>query len=38
MLSRQRILRQLEKAQNQRHREMLASALADLDAQLAQLT
>lgn len=37
MLSRQRILQQLEKAQNPHHREMLNSALADLDAQLARL-
>jgi len=34
-LSRQRILQQLEVASNPRHRQMLESALADLDAQLA---
>jgi len=38
ILSRQRILQQLEKAQNANHRKMLASALADLDAELARLT
>lgn len=37
LLSRQHVLQQLEAAQNPRHREMLQSALADLDAQLAQL-
>jgi hypothetical protein len=37
MLARRRILQQLEMARNPRHREMLHSALADLDAQLAQL-
>lgn len=37
MLSRQRVLQQLETAQNPRHREMLRRALADLDAQLARL-
>lgn len=36
-LSRQRVLQQLNAAQNPRHREMLQSALADLDAQLARL-
>ena len=36
MLSRQYVLRQLEAVQNPRHREILQSALADLDAQLAQ--
>ena len=34
-LSRKRILHQLEAATNPRHRQMLASALADLDAQIA---
>jgi hypothetical protein len=33
-LSRQRILQQLQVACNPRHRQMLESALADLDAQL----
>jgi hypothetical protein len=37
VLSRQRVLQQLEKASNLHHRQMLASALADLDAQLARL-
>ena len=37
LLSRQRVLQQLEIAQNPRHREMLQSALADLDARLARL-
>jgi hypothetical protein len=37
MLARKRTLQQLEKAQNPRHREMLTSALADLDTQLANL-
>ncbi len=37
MLSRQHVLQQLEAAQNPRHREILQSALADLDTQLAQL-
>jgi len=36
MLSRQHVLRQLEAVQSPRHREILQSALADLDAQLAQ--
>ncbi len=36
MLSRQYVLRQLEAVQNPRHREILQSALADLDTQLAQ--
>jgi hypothetical protein len=36
-LSRQRVLQQLEAAQNERHREMLKAALAELDSQLAQL-
>jgi hypothetical protein len=34
-LSRKRILHQLEAATHARHREMLAAALADLDAQIA---
>jgi hypothetical protein len=37
MLSRQHVLRQLEAVHNPRHREILQSALADLDAQLARL-
>ena len=37
MLSRQHVLQQLEAAQSPRHREILQSALADLDTQLAQL-
>jgi hypothetical protein len=37
ILSRQRVLQQLEAAQNPRHRDMLQSALADLDMQLARL-
>jgi len=37
MLSRQHVLQQLEAAQNPRHREILQSALIDLDAQLARL-
>ena len=36
MLSRRYVLRQLEAVQNPRHREILQSALADLDTQLAQ--
>jgi hypothetical protein len=36
-LSRKHVLEQLNSAQNPRHREMLQAALADLDAQLAQL-
>jgi hypothetical protein len=36
-LSRQRILQQLESVQNPRHRQMLESALADLDARFARL-
>ena len=36
-LSRRRLLQQLETAQNPRHRQMLEAALADLDAQIAQL-
>ena len=34
LLSRQRILQQLEASSNPRHRQMLQAALADLDAQL----
>ena len=34
-LSRKRMLQQLEAATNPRHRQMLDSALADLDAQIA---
>jgi hypothetical protein len=34
LLSRQRVLQQLEAAANPRHRQMLEAALADLDAQL----
>jgi hypothetical protein len=37
LLSRQRVLRQLETAHNARHRKMLEQALADLDTQLANL-
>ena len=37
LLSRQHVLQQLEAAQNPRHRQILQSALADLDAQLARL-
>lgn len=36
-LSRSRVLQQLKVSQNPRHREMLNHALADLEAQLAQL-
>jgi len=36
-LSRSRVLQQLGLSQNPRHREMLNQALADLEAQLAQL-
>jgi len=35
VLSRSRVLQQLEVSQNPRHREMLNQALADLEAQLA---
>ncbi len=35
-LSRTRVLQQLEAATNPRHRQMLESALADLDAQLSK--
>ena len=34
LLSRQRVLQQLEAASKPRHRQMLEAALADLDAQL----
>jgi len=34
LLSRQRVLQQLEAASNPRHRQMLETALADLDTQL----
>ncbi|MGD0513886.1 MAG: hypothetical protein ABSA29_11350 [Terriglobales bacterium] len=37
LLSRKNVLQQLEAAQNPRHREILDSALADLDAQIARL-
>jgi hypothetical protein len=37
LLSRQHVLKQLDTAQNPRHREILRSALTDLDKQLAQL-
>lgn len=37
ILSRQHVKQQLEAARNPRHRKMLENALADLDAQLAQL-
>lgn len=36
-LSRARVIQQLETAQNTQHRQMLESALADLDAKLARL-
>jgi hypothetical protein len=36
-LSRSRVLQQLQVSQNPRHREMLNQALADLEAQLAEL-
>jgi hypothetical protein len=36
-LSRRRILQQLQSAQNPRHRQMLESALADLDSRLARM-
>jgi len=36
-LSRQRILQQLESVQNPRHRQMLDTALAELDDRLARL-
>jgi hypothetical protein len=37
LLSRQHVLQQLAAAQNPRHREILQSALAELDAQIARL-
>jgi hypothetical protein len=37
LLSRRRILQQLQVAQNARHHEMLQDALADLDVRLAKL-
>jgi len=37
LLSRQRVLEQLQAARNPRHREMLRAALADLDAELSRL-
>jgi hypothetical protein len=37
LLSRQRVLQQLQSVENPRHREMLESALSDLDVQLARL-
>jgi hypothetical protein len=37
LLSRARVLQQLEAAKNAHHRQMLEGALADLDAQLARL-
>lgn len=37
MLSRTRVLRELENSQNARYKEMLNHALADLDAQLSAL-
>jgi len=37
LLSRQHVLQQLEAARNPRHREILQSALADLDSQIARL-
>ena len=37
LLSRQRVLQQLETAQNPIHRKMLEAALGELDAQLARL-
>jgi hypothetical protein len=36
-LSRAQVLHQLESSSNPRHRQMLQAALADLDAELAQL-
>jgi hypothetical protein len=36
LLSRSRVLQQLEVSHNPRHREMLSHALADLEAQLAE--
>jgi len=37
LLSRQHVLQQLEAASNPRHREILQSALAELDAKLARM-
>ena len=37
LLSRRHVLQQLEASQNPRHREILHSALADLDSRIAQL-
>lgn len=37
LLSRQRVLQQLEAAENPNHRKMLENALSDLDFQIAQL-
>jgi len=37
MLARKHILEQLRVAENPRHRQILASALADLDAKIADL-
>jgi len=37
LLSRRHVLQQLEAAQNPRHREILQSALADLDSRIARL-
>jgi hypothetical protein len=37
MLSRKRVLQQLESVQNPRHRQMLESALSDLDSRLERL-
>ena len=37
ILSRKRVLQQLQAAQNPNHRKMLEAALGDLDAQLARL-
>jgi len=38
LLSRKRVLEQLQAARNMRHREMLQAALADLDARLSRLS
>jgi len=37
LLSRTRVIQQLEAAQNPQHRQMLQAALADLDARLSRL-
>jgi hypothetical protein len=37
LLSRKRVLQQLEASQNPRHRQMLENALAELDAKLGKL-